>query len=161
MFIYTTKLTRKKLSAVIGAAGALICGLILIFATGGRAQESSTDMPDGKNIKTEQSRIDYLQSYGWEIDKESEISQEVIIPREFDEMFEEYNSLQKEQGFDLRRQRGKRVMRYVYTIKNHPQNREIVYASVLIYKKKVVGGDVQCPAMDGFMHGLAMPQTGK
>ena len=158
MFIYTTRLTRKKLSIGIGAAAVLLCGLILLLSTGGQAEASSTELPSGKNIKNEQDRIGYLQAWGWEIDPDSEIAQEVIIPREFDEMFDEYNTLQKDQGFDLGKQKGKRVMRYVYAVKNHPENREIVYASILLHKKKVIGGDVQCPALDGFIHGLAMPE---
>ena len=32
-------------------------------------------------------------------------------------------------------------------------------ASLLIYKNTVVGADVLSPALDGFIHGLEMPQA--
>lgn len=159
MFIFTTRLTRRKLFICIGIAAVLICGVAMLVSSYNRAEATGVNLPARKNIKTLEDRIGFLSAYGWQTDGSSEMSQEVIIPKEFDSVFEEYNNMQKEQGFDLSKYKGKRVMRYVYLIKNHPENREIVYAGVLIYKNTVIGGDVQCPEMDGFMHGFERPDN--
>jgi hypothetical protein len=44
---------------------------------------------------------DYLESLGWAVDTESATEKQVVIPERFSNVYEEYNSLQKAQGFDL------------------------------------------------------------
>jgi len=148
MFIFTAKLSRKKIAAGLGAAGVLLIGLILMLS-GNKAAGSE---PSPKGVKTQADRIAYLASYGWEADAGSEECQEVVIPTEFDSVFEGYNNLQKEQGFDLAKYKGKRITRYMYVITNHEQTP--VYASVLIHKNTVIGGDLQNPAPGGFLRGF-------
>jgi hypothetical protein len=157
MFIFTARLTRKKLALGIGAAGALLIGLIVLLSGGGGAEASASTIPSPKGVKTAEDRAAYLTSHGWVVNAGSEECQEVVIPKEFDSAFEEYNTLQKGQGFDLSKHRGKRVKRYIYLIENHPSGRSPVYASVLIYRNSVIGGDLQNPALDGFIHGFEKP----
>lgn len=72
---------------------------------------------------------------------------------EFDEVFTQYNDLQKTAGMDLEPYHGKRVKCWTYTVLNYP-GEEGVLAHLYIYKDKIVGGDVSSTALDGFMHGL-------
>jgi hypothetical protein len=160
MFIYTAKLTRKKLAIGIGAIGALLIGIIILLSGGGGDAEAAVSgLPSPKGVKTAEDRVAYLAAHGWTANASTEECQEVIIPKEFDGIFEEYNNLQKEQGFDLSKHKGKRVMRYIYQIDNHPSGHSPVYASVLIYKNTVVGGDLQNPAPDGFIQGFEKKGT--
>jgi hypothetical protein len=154
MFIFTAKLTRKKLAVGIGAAGALLIGAIVLMSGGGKTEASAPAAPSPKGVKTAEHRIAYLEAHGWKANAGSEECQEVVIPKEFDSTFEEYNTLQKGQGFDLSKYKGKRVKRYIYLIENHPGGRSPVFASVLIHKNTVIGGDLQNPAPDGFIHGF-------
>jgi hypothetical protein len=154
MFIFTAKLTRKKLAVGIGAVGALLIGVIILMSGGGSAEASASVTPSLKGVKTAEDRIAFLDAYGWKAGAGSEECQEVVIPKEFDPAFEEYNSLQKSQGFDLSKYQGKRVKRYIYLIENHPSGRSPVYASILMVKNTVIGGDLQNPAPDGFIHGF-------
>jgi hypothetical protein len=154
MFIFTYKLTRKKLAVGIGAAGALLIGIIVLLSGGGSAEASASAAPSPKGVKTAEHRVAYLEAYGWTVNAGSEECQEVTIPKQFDSSFEEYNALQKGQGFDLTKHRGKRVKRYIYLIENHPGGRSPVYASVLIHKNNVIGGDLQNPSPDGFLQGF-------
>ena len=71
---------------------------------------------------------------------------------------DEYLELQTAQGFDLTKYAGKRVKRYTYEITNYPSGETGVQANLLIYRDKVVGGEVLSPQMNGFVHGLSMPQ---
>lgn len=76
---------------------------------------------------------------------------------EFDETFESYNELQKLQGMDLSRYKGQRAKRYTYTVLNYPGQEEGVQANVLVLNDTIIGGDVSSVAIDGFMHGFAIP----
>ena len=154
MFIFTAKLTRKKLAIGIGAVGALLIGVIILLSGRGGAEVSAATIPSPKGVKTAEDRIAYLTAYGWAADAGAEECQEVVIPKAFDNSFEEYNTLQKGQGFDLSKYKGKRVKRYIYQIAGHPSGRAPVYASILIYKNTVIGGDLQNPSPDGFIQGF-------
>ena len=75
-------------------------------------------------------------------------------------MYTQYNDLQLAQGFDLTPYRGKAVKRYTYEVYNYPDLPTGVVANLLIYKDKVIGGDVCTRALDGFMHGFSLEETG-
>jgi hypothetical protein len=154
MFIFTAKLTRKNLAVGLGAAGALLICIIILMSGRGKTEASASTSPSPKGVKTAEDRIGYLTAFGWSADPASEECQEVVIPKEFDATFEEYNTLQKNQGFDLGKYKGKRVLRFIYRIDNHSGGRSPVYASLLVYKNTVIGGDLQNPSPDGFIQGL-------
>ena len=61
----------------------------------------------------------------------------------------------RQQGCDLSKYAGKRCKRYTYVIENYPGQAEGVRANILVYKNKVIGGDVCSVELDGFMHGFA------
>ena len=70
------------------------------------------------------------------------------------EVFERYNKLQKSQGCDLSTYAGKNVMRYVYKVENFPNATEPVYATVLVYKSQIIGGDITDTAAGGKVQAL-------
>ena len=80
------------------------------------------------------------------------------IPKESSDVYDRYNALQKSQGYDLSQFAGKTVMRYVYQIQNYPGATEPVYATLLIYKNQVIGGDVTNTAPGGTVQGFRMPK---
>lgn len=159
MLVVTAKLTRKKLIAGVLAAGFLICGLIVFFAGFGETVPTGAEMvsvgvvrPD--RIKTAEDRIELLESYGWQLERDPIEFMEVLIPKEFDATYAQYNEVQKAQGFDLSKYAGKHVMKYSYQVTNHPSGEDQVIATILVYKNKLIGGDVSSAKMDGFLHGL-------
>lgn len=159
MFIITAKVPRRKL-ALGAAAAALLCCCFLAFRLGDSAPcaaAASTTSAAPKSIRTNQDRVHYLASYGWEVETEPVSSQELLIPKELDESYQEYAALQAQQGFDLTKYGGKRVKRYTYEITNYPTGEQGVQVNLLICRHKVVGGEVLSPRMDGFLHGLSMP----
>ena len=105
-------------------------------------------------IKTAQDRIEFLRSFGWEVESTPVEEVEVTIPAEFDKIYKSYNELQKKQGFDLTKYMKKDVMRYTYKITNYPDYTGDVYVNMLVYKKRVIGGDVCSADNNGFIHGI-------
>ncbi len=156
MFIFTARLDRRRLILGIIAA-VLLCGGAVAISLLLRGTGESVSAIGGEKVRTNADRIAYLERCGWTVDPESAQSEELIIPEEFDETYEQYLKLQSDQGFDLSRYCGKRVKRYTYAITNYPTGEEGVQASLLIYKNTVIGGEVLSSKLDGFIHGLELP----
>lgn len=110
-----------------------------------------------QNGKTEEQRQEFITSLGWVVNSEPDEVVEVVIPKKFDEVYENYNNIQKEQGMNLQRYQGKRCKRYSYTVLNHPSGATNVRLNLLVCGNKIVGGDVSSLGMDGFMQGLSFP----
>jgi hypothetical protein len=108
--------------------------------------------------KTNDARLEFIRGFGWEVDAEPAEVMEVIIPKEFDDVYEEYNSMQKTQGLNLEPFAGKRCKRYSYNVTNHPRQQEDVRVNLLMQGSKIVGGDVCSLTPGGFMHGLIMEE---
>ena len=45
-------------------------------------------------------------------------------------------------------------MRYTYKITNYGEGEDTVYANILVYRDKVIGGDICSANVDGFIHGF-------
>ena len=103
---------------------------------------------------TNAARIEYLKDLGYEVDPEPISEKAVVIPKEFNEIFNEYNLLQRKQGFDLSQFKGLEVLLYTYKVTNYPNTSDEVYAELYVRNGHVIGGDIHSTAMDGFMHGL-------
>ncbi len=104
---------------------------------------------------TNQMIVEYIESLGWEINPTpSEISH-ITLPREFDVVYETYNSVQLGSGFDMTPYKGKGVSRYSYKVLNHIKSEETdVIASVFVYEAQIIAGDICSTAKNGFMHAI-------
>lgn len=104
--------------------------------------------------KTAEQRVSFLNSFGYEVEAEPSLIEEVIIPSEFDKDYETYNNYQKLSGFDLSKFKGDRVKKYTYRVTNYPDHTGEVNANLLVYKGKVIGGDISSAEAEGFVHGF-------
>ena len=151
MMVMTAKVDKKKIAIVLAAAVVLIAGLVLIFGGDSSAPTASTNAPNND------ARVAFLESFGWDVTTSPVESGQVKIPKESSEVFDRYNALQKSQGYDLSAYAGKTVMRYVYKINNYPGATEPVYATVLVYKNQIIGGDVTDTSAKGVVRGFKKP----
>lgn len=100
--------------------------------------------------------IELLSEYGWTVEDTPDDIQKVTIPKAFDKVYENYNEIQKNSGFDLLPYRGKIGTRYTFIITNYPADTdETVYANVIAIDGKAVGGDIMTVSLSGFMHGIS------
>ena len=158
MFIYSLRASTLKFFAVICVSlVALITMIAFIPAYGSDdgyvAASGEVDIQyDG--IKTGEDRIEFLKQFGWEVKADPKESVEVTIPAEFDKVFTGYNEIQRRQGLDLSKYKKKKVMRYTYEITNYEGAEGTVYANLLIYRNRVIGGDVCSADTSGFIHGF-------
>ena len=158
MVIVSAKVSKRKILAGVLAAAAVIALLVFLFT---KSEEPSAPEDPAQILEaaTNEARVAYLQSFGWQVQETPTETQEVRIPEEFNEVFTRYNQLQQSMGFDLSDYAGKSAKRYVYAVTNHPSGNPDYYATVLIYKNKIIGGDVTSTAQGGKMHGFEMPEA--
>ena len=71
---------------------------------------------------------------------------EFTIPEEFNAVYERYNALLKESGYDLAPFKGKKCKRYTYLIPS--QNAR---ANIIVHDGKIIGGDISGITLDGMM----------
>ena len=154
MMVMTAKVDMKKILLILGAIAAGLLMLILLLGDGETAQTAQTSAPA---LSGNDARVKFLQDFGWEVTTSPKESSQVKIPEEASEMFDRYNTLQKSQGYDLSQYAGKKVMRYVYQINNYPNAAGPVYATVLMHKNTVIGGDVTDTSPQGHIQGFKMP----
>lgn len=151
MMVMTAKVDMKKGLLILAAIAALVLSLILLLGEGDTAQTAAPA------VSSNDGRVQFLKNLGWDVTTSPVESSQVKIPEDTSEVFERYNALQKSQGYDLSKFAGKKVMRYVYKINNYPGATEPVYATVLICKNQVIGGDVTDTAAKGAVRGFKMP----
>ena len=152
MMVMTAKVNLKKVLLALAAVAALILALIALLGGGKSTQTSAPAVSDNDG------RVNFLKGFGWEVTTSPVESSQVKIPSETSPVFERYNNLQKSQGYDLNKFSGKKVMRYVYKVNNYPGATEPVYATLLIYKNEILGGDVTDSAPNGQIRGFKMPE---
>lgn len=147
MFIIGKMSKRVRWMLLIAAGLLAILIAIEITGFGQDALSVSVHLEEDSDL----ARADFLAGYGWEITTVPEEICQITIPGEFDAVYEQYNQLQKAQGFDLSLFRGETVTRYTYRVNNHPHTEQVVVANLLVKDRAVIGGDICSTALDGFM----------
>ena len=154
--VMTAKVDLKKILVILAAVAALILSLVLLLGGGEDAAQTGA-----KPVSDNDARVQFLKDFGWEVAASPTESSQVKIPEQSGELFDRYNTLQKGQGYDLSQYAGKKVLRYVYKVNNYPGATEPVYATVLVYKNQIIGGDITDTAAKGQIRGFKMPSTGE
>ena len=152
MLIMTTKVDKRKL---LIAAVAVVAAIALLAALGGGDSAPTASMSTAPAADTNDARVKFLTDLGWEVTPSPTESGEIRIPKAGDQVFDRYNELQKSQGYDLNKYAGKKVMRYVYQINKFPDAKEPVYATVLVYRDRIIGGDITDTTPGGRVQGFA------
>lgn len=161
MVIMSARVSKRKvLTGLIVAVGVVLLLVFLLGKAGETPAAAATEPSATAEIDagTNDGRIAFLQSFGWEVSETPTETQEVKIPQEFNNVFTRYNQLQQSQNYDLAPYAEKTVKRYVYAVTNYPDGAQDWYATVLVHNGEVIGGDVSSTRQGGKMHGFAMPE---
>ena len=161
MFVYSVKANTLKLVGIIGTALLLLIVMIFLIPehapkTTAAIAKKNSDIKYDK-VKDNDGRIGFLEQFGWEVDPEPVEEVTIRIPSEFDRVLTSYNELQKQQGLDLSKYRGKEVTRYTFRVTNYPDYAGEVMANVIVWRNRAVGGDVCSSDVTGFIHGFERP----
>lgn len=131
----------RKTGLIIIAVALL--ALIVVYASGrllDARPDAASALPTGESAEA---REEYLASLGFTLDTKSSLT-EVMVPKEFDERFDEYNEMLKTCGFDLEPLRGQTMKKCVYTVTNAPKDDGKVSAVLLVHDGSIVAGHLLC-----------------
>ena len=157
MFVYSIRAGTVRFFGVVCAALLLIVSLVAFVpelspvAAAGEVEEQSIRY---EGVESVQDGIEFLAQFGWEVDPAPVEATTVSIPAEFDKVFAAYNELQRGQGLDLSSYAGRVVQRYTYRVTNFQKEEGTVFANLLVFRGRVIGGDVCSARSDGFLQGF-------
>lgn len=155
MFVKTVKI-KKPAAALVGIVAIILCIIVVIAVVLGKIGK-----PVVYDMKTESQRQNFMKTMGWEVSKDYIECKVITIPDEFNDVYEQYNQLQKDQGFNLEKYKGKTVEIYsyqVYNYKGHEDNNCII-CNLMVSDGVLIGGDVCCTELKGFIQGLKNPEA--
>lgn len=158
MFICTVRANTLKFFGVIAVSIAALCAIILMVPeytpVSTKAIAAEAEKYNYDKIKTVDDAAAFLAQFGWEVDPTPVDEVKIKVPAEFDKVMNSYNELQRKQGLDLSKYRGREVVRYTFKVKNYPNYSGNVMANVIVYKNKVIGGDLCSTDVTGFICGF-------
>ncbi len=146
--VFSVKANKKRIMAVLIVIVVIVVGIFLMPKT--------LEAPTVFKGETNAERIEFISSFGWVVSQEPIDTRDVTIPADFSEVYTSYNNMQVAQGFDLKVYSGQICTQYVYLIENYPNETRQVHLTLLVYEGMIIGGDVSCAEVDGFMHGFAI-----
>lgn len=164
MFIYSMRASTIKFFGVICVALAGLIALIAIvpsYVSRDGMVEAGISNLNGQSynygkIKSAGDAASFLSQFGWSVDAASVETCEVTLPDEFDKVFAGYNEIQRAQGLDLSKYKNKKITRYTFEVTNYNDYEGRVLANVLVFRNKVIGGDICSSDVSGFVHGFEM-----
>ena len=141
---------------------AVVVASVVIFSCFSEKEKNSHLQVGSEAVSSSTDVVNYISSLGWVVSEEPDEIKEVVIPHEFNDVYLNYNEIQKAQGFDLTDYAGERVKMWTYTVTNYPgyEDKDCVKINILVYEGCVIGGDVCSVELDGFMYGLSGGSNG-
>lgn len=135
MFIITAKCSKRRVVKIL-----LIFALLLSLFLALRACRHSSP-PPVIAAGTNEERIAYLASLGWEVNDQPIETLSVTLGETLEEPYLSYNDLQLSQGFDLTRYCGQTLSRYTYVVTNYPDASLPCQADLYVCDGALAAGD--------------------
>ena len=136
----------------------LIVAAIAAVAFLGKAK-SETEADEILAMSSNAQRVEFLNKQGWIVKPDPLSNEEITVPSDFEGAYAEYAELQKSQGFDLEKYKGKPATLFTYQVLNYPDHPENVVATLVVSSDKLIGGGVSMSGEGGFTEPLIAPST--
>lgn len=108
------------------------------------------------NADTNARRVYFIKSLGLSPDEDNQENKTVTVPKTFSQVYENYNELQKRAGYDLSAYKGVKVTVFTYPVgKVSHENDDDYYVTLIVYKGRIIGGDISSRNFYGEMLPLA------
>lgn len=102
------------------------------------------------NGTTNYERVAYLESINCKVSEEFVSQKQIVIPDQFSSVYERYNNLQLQAGFDLEQYKGAKATLYTYKVLAY-KNLQNAYANLIVCNGKIIGGDILTTDLSGKM----------
>ena len=80
---------------ILGIIAAIIVSVIIYFNFKGETWVMVAGAQYSIQAGENEQRIDFLKQFGWEVEQEPVSIEEIVIPQQFNQVYERYNELQK------------------------------------------------------------------
>lgn len=166
MFVYSVRATTIKFFGVVCVALATLITVIALIPSygsdfdggdltvGAGGEGETVQAISYEKVKTAEDAAKFLAQFGWEVNTGDVDEVDVTLPAAFDKILTAYNELQLRQGLNLSKYKNKSVVRYTFTVTNYPGADGPVLANVLVYRNRVIGGDICSADITGFVTGF-------
>lgn len=158
MLIFSLKLSEKAkknffifFSLFIFAAVMVIC--LLLFGSRDYTAEVG-DKTYQTTVRSESDLQKFAGQFDVKITDKPVKTEKVLIPLNFNDIYMNYNNIQKEIGLNLEPYKGKKCIKYTFDVQN-PKDEIPVQLNVLVYCDKVIGADLSEKSYNGFIKSLA------
>lgn len=138
-------LTKKRIAVILAV---LLLGLIL-------AGQFLSVKAGEIDLSTNEKRVQYIATLGMTLQSDDYTKKQVTIPQSFSKVYNNYNALQREAGFDLQSYHGKNVIIYTYNLDSQ------TVVNLITFKGKLIGGDIASLKIDGQMTALKEQRNGQ
>ena len=148
-------LSRRRIFLSFLSLSLVIC---LSFVLVGCLKKVPNEAASGILAATNEERISYLNSLGWEVEEPEPIETlDLKLPEDLLTSWADYVALQDSQNLPFGSFAGQTVQRYTYRISNYPDVPNGVQANLYLCGDEVVGGDIIATGKKGFQAGLTFP----
>lgn len=135
------KLTKTQVLVFAAVTGlvAVICVACMVKGQSKTAYTATCDEVGEYSLCAEgvAEECEFAKQLGLNVDSENRQSVQIVIPSDFNEVYLEYNELQKKIGLDLRGYKGKTVDMVTYPLENCDEK-----LVLLVCKGAVIGGHI-------------------
>ncbi len=162
MFIFSFERRRGvKLAAILVFAAFLTALCVFVACERRDAVKGFASSDEIGRYSTEagdtDARLEFLSTFGIKAERDSESSDTVRVPNDFNDVYTAYNNLQKAIGLNLEPFRGESVSRITYKIMNSKKT-----VTLLCFKARVIGGHISTGVYgDGYLSLGEMKKYGK
>ncbi len=153
MFIYSIRASTLKLFLCIGLCLAILFTLLAFGSTDAVYASVSGKEINYGGMKTNEDRVKFIEGFGIQVKDDPSREESFTLPDDFDRIIEGYNQVQRAQGLDLTRYKGKRVTHYAYEVTNYKWN-GTVYVNLIVWRSKIIAADISSTADGGFISSL-------
>lgn len=154
MFVYSVRASTLKFFAFLLLSVALLIGIVVYGGSESALAAGDATEISFEGIKTNEDRVAFIENFGVKVESEPCEEKSFRMPDSFDRVSAKYNELQKEQGLDLTKYKNKKVTRYTYRVTNCKSEGKEVFASLFVYRDRVIACDVSSGEPDGFVYPL-------
>ena len=144
-------ITKKRISNILLVSVLVITLLCLVVFKASDKLNTVALQPATDTLE----RIAFIENLGYKVNREiSEESKQIEIPYVFNDIYKQYQAIQKKAGYDIEKYAGSKATLYTYSLIY--KNRTDVYAHLLTVDGKIIGGDISALSVEnGFINPLA------
>lgn len=148
MFVFSVKSNKIK-ACFIFLVAAAICVFGIYTALSKDKSPAAVQENGAVSLRASdnEQRVSFFSQFGWEVDEDPVEVREIYIPEDFDDEYEKYNDIQKQQDLDLSHYKSQTAKKWTYNIKNYPgyeDTQGCVEGNLIVYNGNVIAGDISC-----------------